>query len=110
MDATSPKEDSITAALITAVPFPIVASAHILSQVKTYSHEPLPGHLALSQIHASMAASLIITETYLAICVMLDFVTVLPRPRRVKRVLLLALTGIFCVVSEVYLFFSIRSI
>lgn len=104
------RSDSITTDLIALVTFPTVASAHLITQINNYPYETSAGDWTLSQIHASMAASLIITETYLAICVILLFVTILPRPRRVKRIVLLALTGIFCVISEVCLFFSIPSI
>lgn len=92
------------------VTFPTVASAHLITQVKNYSQKISQGNWTISQIHASMAASLTITETYLPICVILLFIMILPLPRRANRIVLLALTGLFGVVSEVYLFFSVPSI
>ncbi|KAL5312901.1 hypothetical protein ACEPPN_019327 [Leptodophora sp. 'Broadleaf-Isolate-01'] len=55
-----------------------------------------------------MSASLTITETYLSLCIVLLVPTVLIRST--KRIVLLALTGLFCVASETYVFFAIPSI
>jgi len=55
-----------------------------------------------------MSASLTITETYLSLCIILLVPIVLLQS--IKRIVLLALTGLFCVASETYVFFAISSI
>jgi len=59
-------------------------------------------------MRASVAASLIITETYLSLCTDL----ILPGHffRTPKRHCLLGVTGIFCFFSETYLYFALLSI
>ena len=59
-------------------------------------------------MRASLAASLIITETYLSLCNLL----LLPGlfARTPKRLCLLATTGVFCIVSETYLYFALPSL
>ncbi|KAH6708879.1 hypothetical protein BKA61DRAFT_696779 [Leptodontidium sp. MPI-SDFR-AT-0119] len=100
--------DSVTSDFIALAIFPIVAAAHLISQVLNYpSRSTLDDQLA-KQIHASMSASLTITETYLSLYIVLLVPTVLIRST--KRIVLLALTGLFCVASETYVFFAIPSI
>ncbi|KAN0095512.1 hypothetical protein V8E51_016223 [Hyaloscypha variabilis] len=102
------KSDSITSDFIALVTFPTVAAAHLISQVQNYpSQSSLDDQLA-KQIHASMSASLTITETYLSLCIILLAPAVLSQST--KRIVLLALTGLFCVASETYVFFAIPSI
>jgi hypothetical protein len=106
------KSDSIESDFIASLIFPTVAGAHLISQVQSYPSQafgmPLPGDGALVQRIASMSASLTITETYLALCVILLLPALLFRS--VERGALLALTGLFCVASDVYVFFFIPSI
>jgi hypothetical protein len=62
----------------------------------------------LRQLRASLAASLTITETYLSLCIIL----LLPGlfARSPKRLCFLAMTGVFCLLSETYLYFALPSV
>jgi hypothetical protein len=100
--------DTITSDFIAQVTFPIVASAHLITQIRSWPLESSINDEASAQLRASLAASLIITETYLSLCIIL----ILPGlfARTPKRLCLLAVTGIFCVFSETYLYFALPSI
>jgi hypothetical protein len=65
-------------------------------------------HETLDQMRASLAASLIITETYLSLCIILILPGIFGRTP--KRLCLLAVTGVFCILSETYLYFALPSI
>jgi len=99
--------DSITSGFIAVLTFPTVAAAHLVTQVQGYPSESLEDQLS-KQIHASISASLIITETYLNLCIILLVPSLLVRS--FNRILLLAATGFFCVAAETYLFFAVPSI
>ena len=101
------KTDSITSDFIAVVTFPTVAAAHLIAQVQSYPDQVSLGDGILQQENASLSASLTITETYLAICTVLLLPTVLCSS--VKRICLVAVTGVFCISSETYLFFAIPS-
>ncbi|KAE9376002.1 hypothetical protein N431DRAFT_454589 [Stipitochalara longipes BDJ] len=63
--------DSITSDFIALVTFPTVAAAHLIPQVQNYpSQSSLEDQLS-KQIHASMSASLTITETSLSLCIII---------------------------------------
>jgi hypothetical protein len=102
------ESDSVTADFIALVTFPVVAAAHLISQVHDYPPQSSMDHEVLEQINAAISASLTIAETYLILCVILLVPNILIRSP--KRILLLALTGIFCFATEAYLFFTIPSI
>lgn len=101
------KTDSITSDFIAVVTFPTVAAAHLIAQVKNYPDQASIGDGILQQENAPLSASLTITETYLVICTVL----LVPTGVRssVKRICLLAVTGVFCISSETYLFCAIPS-
>jgi len=99
------RSDSITSDLIALVTFPAVAAAHLVSQVQDYPSRPHVSDETFQQVHASICASLTITETYLALCTILLFLAVLVRS--IKRIIVLTLTGIFCCVAETYVYFAI---
>jgi hypothetical protein len=100
--------DAITNEFIALATFPTVASAHLITQIRSWPSESSVNDETLEQMRASLAASLIITETYLSLCIIL----ILPGlfGRTPKRLCLLAVTGIFCVLSETYLYFALPSI
>ena len=100
--------DSITSDFIALVTFPTVAAVHLLSQVQNYPSQPSLDEQLSKQIHASMSASLTITETYLTLCMILLAPTVLMQS--MKRIVLLAFVGLLCVASETYVFFAVPSI
>ena len=103
------KVDAIASDFVAVVTFPTVASAHLVTQIRSWPTESSVNADTLEQKRASLAASLIITETYLSFCLVL----LLPghfAHRAPKRQSLLAVTGIFCVVSETYLHFGLPSI
>ena len=102
------ESDSITANFIALVTFPVVAAGHLVAQIHDYPPQSSVGHEVLEQINAAVSASLTIAETYLILCVILLVPNILIRSP--KRILLLALTGIFCFATEAYLFFAIPSI
>jgi hypothetical protein len=100
--------DTITTDFIALATFPTVASAHLITQIRSWPLESSVKDETLEQMRASLAASLIITETYLSLCIIL----ILPGlfTRVPKRLCLLAVTGVFCVLSETYLYFALPSI
>jgi hypothetical protein len=100
--------DAITTDFIALATFPTVASAHLITQIRSWPLESSVKDETLEQMRASLAASLIITETYLSLCIIL----ILPGlfTRVPKRLCLLAVTGIFCVLSETYLYLALPSI
>jgi len=102
------KSDAITSDFIALVTFPTVASAHLITQIRSWPSESSVDDETLLQMRASLAASLIITETYYSLCIILLLPALFVRTP--KRLCLLALTGIFCVLSETYLYFAIPSI
>lgn len=98
-------KDSITNDMIALIIFPTVASAHLITQVRSWPPSSIIDDKTRVQMLASLAASLIIIETYLFLCVVLLSPGLLARvPRRLS---LLGTTGIFCVASETYLYFSL---
>jgi hypothetical protein len=100
--------DTITGNLITHVTFPTVASAHLITQIRSWPPESSVNEQTLAQLRASLAASLTITEIYLSLCIIL----LLPGlfARSPKRLCLLAITGVFCLLSETYLYFAHPSV
>jgi hypothetical protein len=100
--------DAITTDFIALATFPSVASAHLITQIRSWPSESSVNDETLEQMRASLAASLIITETYLLLCMIL----ILPGlfTRVPKRLYLLAVTVIFCVLSETYLYLALPSI
>lgn len=101
-------EDAITSDFIAIVTFPTVASAHLITQVRSWPSQSSVGDQTLQQMYASLAASLIIIETYLPLCIILLLPGVFTRTP--KRLCLLAATGVFCVLSETYLYLALPSI
>ena len=106
------KSDTINNDFIALVTFPTIASAHLITQVRSWPLEKslvdVDDETLLLQMRASLAASLIVTETYLLLCIIL----ILPGlfARVPKRLCLLAITGIFGVASETYLYFALPSL
>jgi hypothetical protein len=98
--------DAITTDFIALATFPTVASAHLITQIRSWQSSV--NDETLEQMRASLAASLIIAETYLSLCILLMLPGLFaPTP---KRHCLLAVTGGFCVLSETYLYFALPSI
>ena len=92
--------DSITADLIAVLIFPTVAAADLITQVRSYPKEGT----TLEQNAASVEATLIVTETFLAIDVVLFLLAV--GFKCVRRGCLLAIVGLFCFSAECYVYFS----
>ena len=92
--------DSITADLITVLTFPTVAAADFITQVRSYPKEGT----TLAQNAASIEVTLIVTETFLAIDVVLFLLAV--GFKCVKRGCLIATVGLFCFSAECYAYFS----
>jgi hypothetical protein len=63
--------DAITNDFIVLATFPTVASAHLITQIRSWPSELSVDDETLEQMRASLAASLIITETYLSLCIIL---------------------------------------
>lgn len=99
--------DAITNDSIAMITFPCVGSAHLISQVCNWPSEMIDED-TLGQMRASLSASLIIVETYLALCVILLLPGLFSRVP--KRLSLLGTTGILCVVSESYLYVALPGI
>jgi hypothetical protein len=102
--------DAITNEFIALATFPTVASAHLITQIQSWPSESSVNDETLEQLRASLAASLIITETYLSLCIILVLPSLFVRIPTPKRICLLAVTGIFCILSETYLYFALPSI
>ena len=102
------RSDSITSDLIALVTFPTVAAAHLVAQVQDYPSQLQIDDEILQKMNACICASLTIAETYLSLCTILLFPAVLVRS--IKRIMVLTLTGIFCFITETYVFFAIPSI
>ena len=94
------RSDSITADLIAVLTFPTIAAADLIIQVRTYHR----GATTSAQNAASIEATLIITETFLAIDVILFLLSV--GFKGVRRPCLLATVGLFCFSTECYVYFS----
>ena len=94
------RRDSITADFIAVLTFPTVAAANLITQVRSY---PKEGTKA-AQNAASIEATLIVTETFLAIDVILFLLTV--GFKCVRRPCLIATVGLFCFSTECYVYFS----
>ena len=92
--------DSITVDLIAVLTFPTVAAADLITQVRS---DPKKGSKA-AQNAASIEATLIVTETFLTIDVILFLLAV--GFKCVRRPCLLATVGLFCFSSECYVYFS----
>ena len=92
--------DSITADLIAVLTFPTVAAADLITHVRSYPKEGA----TLAQKAASIEATLIVTETFLAIDVVLFLLAV--GFKCVRRGCLLATMGLFCFSAEWYVYFS----
>ena len=92
--------DSITADLIAVLTFPTVAAADLITQVRSYPREGA----TLGQKAASIEATLIVTETFLAIDVVLFLLAV--GFSCVKRGCLLATVALFCFSTACYVKFS----
>ena len=92
--------DSITADLIAVLTFPTVAAADLITQVRSYPREGA----TLGQKAASIEATLIVTETFLAIDVVLFLLAV--GFKCVRRGCLLATVGLFCFSAECYVKFA----
>ena len=92
--------ESVTADLIAVLTFPTVAAADLVTQVRSYSKEGA----TLAQSAASIEATLIVTETFLAIDVILFLLAV--GFKCVRRPCLLATVGLFCFSAECYVYFS----
>ncbi len=92
--------DSITADLIAVLTFPTVAAADLIIQVRSYPKEGA----TLAQKAASIEATLIVTETFLTIDVVLFLLAV--GFKCVRRGFLLATVGLFCFSAECYVYFS----
>ena len=92
--------DSITADLIAVLTFPTVAAADLITQVRSYPKEGF----TLEQNAASIEATLIVTETFLAIDVVLFLLAV--GFKCVRRGCLLATVGLFSFSAECYVYFS----
>ncbi|PMD40913.1 hypothetical protein L207DRAFT_633853 [Hyaloscypha variabilis F] len=100
--------DAITSDFIAIVTFPTIASAHLLTQIQSWSSGASLDDMTLQQMGASLSASLIINEAYLSLCNVLLLPGVFVRTP--KRLCLLAVTGVFCVISEAYLYFALPSV
>lgn len=97
--------DSITADIIAVLTFPTVAAAHLISQVRSFPRDTENvDDTTLARNTKSVEAALIITETFLAIDVLLFLLTV--GFKCVKRGCLLAAVGLFCFAAECYLYLS----
>ena len=92
--------DAITADLIAVLTFPTIAAADLITQVRSYPKEDT----TLAQNAASIEASLIITETFLVIDVILFLLAV--GFQCIRRGCLLAIVGLFCFSAECYVYFS----
>lgn len=92
--------DSITVDLIAVLTFPAIAAADLITQVRSYPKEGTTSE----QNAASVEATLIVTETFLAIDVVL-FLWALGF-KCVRRPCLLATVGLFCFSTECYVYFS----
>ncbi len=92
--------DSITADLIAVLTFPTVTAADLITQVRSYPKEST----TLAQNAASIEATLIVTETFLTIDVVLFLLAV--GFKCVRRGFLLAIVGLFCFSAECYVYFS----
>jgi hypothetical protein len=106
---THPKKgtfDSIDPDFIAVLTLPTVAAGHLISQIHSY-----PGVLSemmttqdprLLQHVAAIEASLDITDTFMAMVVVLFLLAI--RFKRIKRAVLSGATGLFCFSAEVYIF------
>ena len=94
------RRDSITADLIAVLTFPAIAAADLITKVHSY---PKEGAMS-GQNAASIEATLIVTETFLAIDVILFLLAV--GFKCVRRPCLLAAVGLFCFSTECYVYFS----
>ena len=94
--------DSITADLIAVLTFPTVAAVDLITQARSLAKDYIPWEWKLNT--ASIEASLLVTEKFLAIN-MVFFIWVL-RFQCVKRACLLATVGLFCLFAECFVFLS----
>ena len=94
------RRDSITVDLIAVLTFPAIAAADLINKVRPY---PKEGAVSV-QNAASIEATLIVTETFLTIDVILFLLAV--GFRCVRRPCLLATVGLFCFSAECYVYFS----
>ena len=94
------RRDAITADLIAVLTFPTIAAADLITQVRSYWR----GGTTSAQMSASIEATLIVTETFLAIDVILFLLAV--GFKCVRRPCLLATVGLFCFSAECYVYFS----
>ena len=92
--------DSITADLIAVLTFPTVAAVDLITQARSYPKEGF----TLEQSAASIEATLLVTEKFLAID-KLFFLWIL-RFQCVRRACLLATVGLFCFSAECYVLLS----
>ena len=94
------RRDTITADLIAFLTFPTIAAADLITQVRSYPNEGA----TLAQKAASIEATLIVTETFLTIDVVLFLLAV--GFKCVRRGFLLATVGLFCFSAECYVYFA----
>ena len=92
--------DAIAADLTAVLTFPTIAAADLITQVRSYPKEGT----TLAQNAASIEATLIVTETFLVIDVVLFLLAV--GFKCVRRGCLLATVGLFCFSAECYVYFS----
>lgn len=104
------RSGSIDSGLIAVLTFPAVAAAHLISQAHGYqTRNRTSGPEAddtILKLSAALEASLIITETSLAVYVLLFLIAV--GFRCFKRALLLAVVGLFAFAAKVYLYIACR--
>ena len=94
------RRDSITVDLIAVLTFPAIAAADLINRIRSYPKEGT----ASEQNATSIEATLIVTETFLAIDVVLFLLAVVYKC--IRRGYLLATVGLFCFSSECYVYFS----
>lgn len=92
--------DSITADLIAVLTFPTVAATDLITQARSYPKEGI----TLKQNAASIEASLIVTEIFMAIDVFLFLLAV--GFKCVRRECLLATVGLFCFSAKCCVYLS----
>ena len=97
------RQNTITADLIAVVAYPCFAAAHLLSQLTAYSESPQSSRERL-QSATAIEASLVVTETFLALNPLLF--TASACFKAYNRIVLLAITGSFCFAIDSILFFS----
>jgi hypothetical protein len=100
---------SIDPDFVALLTFPTVAAGHLISQVYGFpgsnNEMIITEDPTLLKLVVAIEASLNIAETYMPICVVLFLIAI--GFKCIKRALSLALTGLFCLSAEGYLFLSI---